>query len=88
MVLDELLASVEDVMFVGHYGVLVSLVAACERCPEKQKNVFQMLLQVFHVEQRPKQLLKVILSLTTFEVYQESKDREVCVYTLLCTCLL
>ena len=88
MVTDELLANVEEVMFVGHYGVLVSLVAACERCPEKQKAVFQMLLRVFHVEQKPKQLLKVILSLTTFDVYKDSKDREVCVCTLLFTCLL
>lgn len=82
MVVDELLVNVEEVMFVGHYGVLVSLVSACVHCPEKQSSVMQMLLRVFHVEQSPKQLLKVILSLTTLEVYQESKDREVlCTFT-------
>ena len=64
----EELVPLEEILFVGHTGVVVKLTQAAVSCPEKQPTLFQALMKAFHTETKPKCCVPLFLALTTYEV--------------------
>ncbi len=70
------LASLEEVLFAGHTGVVVKLVEAVTACPDSQDTVLQLLLTAFHAESQLKICAPLFLAMTAYEVYTEEKKDE------------
>ena len=65
------LGALEEVLFVGHTGLVVKLVESAIACPDIQHNVFTSLMKAFHTEDHPKSSAPVILALLTYELFYE-----------------
>ena len=63
------LGNLEEVLFVGHSGVVVKLLEVCVRCVEHQQLVLQNLLKCFHTENTLDKCVPLFLTLTTVEVH-------------------
>lgn len=74
VLIDELI-KVEDILFVGHTGVVVKLTQAAVSCPGKQSAVLECLLKAFHTEHDTKHCVPVFLSLMTHDMVFESGDK-------------
>ncbi|KAL9975890.1 hypothetical protein ACROYT_G013107 [Oculina patagonica] len=80
----ELLPYLEDLLALGHMGVVVRMAEVAVRFVIKQKKMLKSLLQAFHCEGQDEQSSAVILisSLTTYEIFygtksdEKEKDRE------------
>lgn len=74
MVIAELLPHIEDVLFVGHSGVVVKLVEAGLKSIDHQSDIMKALLIAFHCENDTKCCVPSFLTLTAYEVYTEHKE--------------
>ena len=79
MMVVELLEYVEDILAMGHMGVITRIAETCARFKTKQKAFVASLLESFHCngKQERKQAVPLVLSLTTYEVYHGVPDRRV-----------
>ncbi len=70
------LSPLEDVLFVGHSGVVVRLVdrvATC--CPDQQPSLLQALLTAFHTQSSPRSCAPLFLSLTAYEIHHGEAEK-------------
>ena len=74
VLIDELI-KFEDILFVGHTGVVVKLTQAAVSCPEKQSPVLESLLNAFHTQHNTKHCAPVFLSLMTRDILFENNER-------------
>ena len=67
----ELLPYLEDLLALGHMGIVLRMVETAVRFLVKQKKILKALLQAFHCEGKDKQSSAVALisSLTTYDVF-------------------
>ena len=74
----ELLPYLEDLLALGHMGVVVRLAETAVRFEIKQKKILKALLQAFHCDGKDKQSSAVVLisSLTTYDIFFASKPNE------------
>ena len=74
----ELLPYLEDLLAVGHMGVVIRMAETAVRFEIKQKKIIKALLQAFHCEGKDKQPSAVVLisSLTTYDIFFGSKRSE------------
>lgn len=79
------LKDLEDVMYNGHYGVVVRLLQCGIKCPEYQPLLLDLLMKAFHLCDHPNDCLIPMVMLTTSEIYKKQKDDYVslCCYTVL-----
>ena len=63
------LNDLEEILFVGHTGLVVQLVQAAVTYPHMQLAIFSLLEKAFHTEPHPKSIAHVILPLVTYDVY-------------------
>ena len=68
----------EDLLAVGHMGVVIRMAETAVRFEIKQKKIVKALLQAFHCEEKEKQSSAVVLisSLTTYDIFFGSKQSE------------
>lgn len=71
----ELLPYLEDLLALGHMGVVVRMAEVTVRFVIKQKKMLKGLLQAFHCEGKDEQSSAVVLisSLTTYEIFYGTK---------------
>ena len=74
VLIDELI-KFEDILFVGHTGVVVKLTQAAVSCLEKQSAVLESLLTAFHTKHDSKHCAPVFLSLMTHDILFENGDK-------------
>ena len=74
----ELLPYIEDLLALGHMGVVVRLAETAVRFEIKQKKILKALLQAFHCDGKDKRSSAVALisSLTTYDIFFGSKPNE------------
>lgn len=74
----ELFPYLEDLLALGHMGVVVRLAETAVRFEIKQKKILKALLQAFHCDAKDKQSSAVALisSLTTYDVFFGSQPNE------------
>ena len=74
----ELLPYLEDLLALGHMGVVVRMVETAVRFGIKQKKILKALLQAFHCEGKDEQSSAVVLmtSLTTYDIFFGTKPNE------------
>lgn len=74
----ELLPYLEDLLALGHMGVVVRMAEVAVRFLIKQKKMLKALLQAFHCEGGDEQSSAVVLisSLTTYEIFYGTKPDE------------
>ena len=76
----EELTDLEEVLFVGHTGLVVQLVQAAVKFPDLQLTSFSRLQKAFHTEAHPKCVAQVLLPLVTYEIYAQgckvSKEKD------------
>jgi len=77
-IIAELLPYVEDLLAVGHMGVVVRMAETAVRFVIKQKKILKALLQAFHCEGKDEQSSAVVLisSLTTYDIFFGTKPNE------------
>ena len=75
LVVSEMLPHLEDVLFVGHSGVVVKLAEAGLRSAGQQQEIVEALLSAFHAENDPKCCVPLFLALTAYEVYSEHEEK-------------
>ena len=75
LVVSEMLPHLEDVLFVGHSGVVVKLAEAGLRSAGQQQEIVEALLSAFHAESDPKCCVPLFLALTAYEVYSEHEEK-------------
>ena len=71
----ELLPYLEDLLALGHMGVVVRMAELAVRFVIKQKKILKALLKAFHCEGKDEQSSSVplISSLTTYEIFYGTK---------------
>ena len=71
----ELLPYMEDLLALGHMGVVVRMAEVAVRFVTKQKKMLKALLRAFHCEGKVEQSSAVVLisSLTTYEIFYGTK---------------
>ena len=71
----ELLPYLEDLLALGHMGVVVRMAEVAVRFMIKQKKMLKALLQAFHCEGKVERSSAVVLisSLTTYEIFFGTK---------------
>ena len=71
----ELLPYLEDLLALGHMGVVVRMAEVAVRFVIKQKKILRALLRAFHCEGKVKRSSAVVLisSLTTHEIFYGTK---------------
>lgn len=69
-------SSLEEILFVGHTGVVVKLAEAAITAPDVQGTLLPALLQAFHVDTHPLSSAPVILALLTYEVFYSQEEEE------------
>lgn len=76
--ISELLPYLEDLLALGHMGVVVRMAELAVRFVIKQKKMLKALLQAFHCEGKDEQTSSVplISSLTTYEIFYGTKADE------------
>ena len=74
-VIAELLPHLEDVLFVGHSGVVVKLAEAGLKSVPHQPEILKALLHAFHAERDANYCVPLFLTLTAYEVYSEHKEK-------------
>ena len=74
VIVTNLLPHIEDVLYVGHSGVVVKLVQSGLKCPVLQADILQALLAAFHAEADPRSCVPLLLTLTAYEVYFSKDD--------------
>ena len=74
--MEGLIPHLEEVLFVGHTGVVVCLAQTVCLCPQEQPSFLSALLSTFHTEDTPLCCGPLLLSLTTHEVYYASAKEE------------
>lgn len=74
----DLLPYLEDLLAMGHMGVVIRMAETAVRFEIKQKKIIKALLQAFHCEGKEKQSSAVVLisSLTTYDIFFGSKQGE------------
>lgn len=74
----ELLPYLEDLLALGHMGVVVRMAEVAVRFVVKQKKMLKALLQAFHCDGKDEQSSAVVLisSLTTYEIFYGTKPDE------------
>ena len=75
LVVSEMLPHLEDVLFVGHSGVVVKLAEAGLRSAGQQQEIVEALLSAFHAESDRKCCVPLFLALTAYEVYSEHEEK-------------
>ena len=70
MVMDEL--SLEDVISVGHLGVIVKLSHVCVEMVPLQRRLWSTVLAALHAEEQPKRCLPLLLSLRAYEDHYQT----------------
>ena len=75
MIVAELLPHLEDVLFVGHSGVVVKMAEAALRSPHHQPAILKALLTAFHAGSDSKRCVPLFLTLTAYEVYKEHEEK-------------
>lgn len=70
------LGALEEVLFVGHTGLVVRLVEAAVACPDIQQTIFASLVKAFHTDAHPMATAPVILALMTYEVFYDDSSKE------------
>lgn len=68
--------SLEDILFLGHTGVVVKLAEAAVACPEVQQTLLAAILKAFHTSDHPSSCVPVILALLTYDVFHDSSSME------------
>ena len=71
------ITSIEEILFMGHTGVVVKLVEAAVSCPDVQPILLENLLKAFHTHTSPKHCARVILALMTYEMLGDKEEGEV-----------
>lgn len=66
--------SLEDILFLGHTGVVVELAEAAVACPEVQPGLLAAILKAFHTSDHTNSCAPVILALLTYEVFYDSNE--------------
>ena len=66
--------SLEDLLFLGHTGVVVKLAEAAVACPEVQPVLLEAILKAFHTDAHPDSCAPVILALLTYDVFYETSE--------------
>ena len=76
--IDELLEYIEDILAVGHMGVIIRMAEICARLKVKQKALVTKLLESFHCDGREekKSSVPLLVSLTTYDVFYGVKDKQ------------
>ena len=74
VIITHLLPHLEDVLFVGHSGVVVKVVEAGLKCPDLQQGILDALLTAFHAEAETKSCVPLFLTLTAYEVYFNNEE--------------
>lgn len=71
----ELLPYLEDLLALGHMGVVVRMAEVAVRFVTKQKKMLKALLQAFHCKGKVERSSAVVLisSLTTYEIFYGTK---------------
>ena len=71
----ELLPYLEDLLALGHMGVVVRMAEVAVRFVIKQKKMLKVLLRAFHCEGKVERCSAVVLisSLTTYEIFYGTK---------------
>ncbi|XP_068697394.1 nucleolar protein 9-like isoform X2 [Montipora foliosa] len=74
-IIAELLPYLEDLLAVGHMGVVVRMVDTAVKFEIKQKKILKALLKAFHCNENTRQSTAVVLiaSLTTYDIFFEMK---------------
>ena len=76
VLIERLIPHLEEILLVGHTGVVVSLAQAVCLCPLEQPSFLSALLSTFHTEDTPLCCGPLLLSLTTHEVYYAPGEEE------------
>jgi len=76
LLMERLIPHLEEILFIGHTGVVVSLAQAVCLCPLEQPSFLSALLSTFHTEDTPLCCGPLLLSLTTHEVYYAPGEEE------------
>lgn len=76
VLMERLIPHLEEILFVGHTGVVVGLAQAVCLCPLEQPSFLSALLSTFHTEDTPLCCGPLLLSLTTHEVYYGPGEEE------------
>lgn len=64
------LCPLEDILFVGHSGVVLKLVERVAMfCPDHQPTLLDSLLTAFHTQSSPRSCAPLFLSLMAYEAY-------------------
>lgn len=74
-IIAELLPYLEDLLALGHMGVVVRMVDTAVKFEIKQKKILKALLKAFHCNENTRQTTAVVLiaSLTTYDIFFEMK---------------
>ena len=68
------MSSLEEILFVGHTGVVVKLAEAAVACPDVQPDLLEGISKAFHVQSHPKSMAPVILAMLTYEVFHSHEE--------------
>ena len=71
----ELLPHLEDVLFVGHSGVVVKLTEAGLKNTSQQSEILKALLKAFHADKDAKCCVPLFLTITAYEVYSKHREK-------------
>ena len=75
----ELLPYLEDILALGHMGVVVRIAELAIRFSVKQRKILKGILRAFHCKEKDQETnssVVLILSLTTYEVFFGTKTEE------------
>jgi hypothetical protein len=63
----------EDILYLGHTGVVVKLVEAAVACPEVQSDILAAIFKAFHASDHLSSCAPLILALLTYEVFYDEE---------------